>query len=91
MHGAPPMGGMPPQMGGGYGAPPMQQPGQPMAAPPQMGAGTMQSVGSSTDSMDIVPGKVGGPNPIVTVLLIVLTCGIYGIYLLIKNRNKPAM
>lgn len=55
-----------------------------------MGAGTMQSAGGTTDSMDIVPGRVGGLNPVVTVLLIVLTCGIYGIYLLIKNRNKPA-
>jgi len=35
-----------------------------------------------------IPGAVGGPNPIVTVLLIVLTCGIYGIYLLIKGKKQ---
>ena len=39
-------------------------------------------------SMDDVPkGMVGGPNPVVTVLLIVMTCGIYGVYLLIKNKK----
>jgi hypothetical protein len=37
--------------------------------------------------MEMVPGMVGGPNPVVTVLLIVLTCGIYGVYLLIKNKK----
>jgi hypothetical protein len=37
-----------------------------------------------------VPGTVGGPNPIVTVLLIVLTCGIYGIYLLIKGKKQQS-
>jgi hypothetical protein len=35
-----------------------------------------------------IPGTVGGQNPIVTILLIVLTCGIYGIYLLIKNKKS---
>ncbi len=35
----------------------------------------------------IIPGVVGGANPIVTVLLIVLTCGIYGIYLLVKGKK----
>jgi hypothetical protein len=36
-----------------------------------------------------IPGTVGGANPIVTVLLIVLTCGIYGIYLLVKGKKSP--
>lgn len=78
----------PPQQAGygapqpGYGAPEQmapqaQMPPQPMA---QMPAG---------DEMEPVPGMVGGRNPVVTVLLIVLTCGLYGIYLLIKSKKQP--
>lgn len=40
------------------------------------------------DSLAPIPGTVGGANPIVTVLLIVLTCGIYGIYLLVKGKKS---
>jgi len=29
-------------------------------------------------------------RPILTVLLIVLTCGIYGIYLLVKGKKQPS-
>jgi hypothetical protein len=38
--------------------------------------------------MEPIPGVVGGTNPIVTVLLIVATCGIYGIYLLVKGKKE---
>jgi hypothetical protein len=48
---------------------------QPLAPAPDM------------DDMMPIPGTVGGPNPIVTVLLIVATCGIYGIYLLVKGKK----
>jgi hypothetical protein len=64
---------------------PMQ--GQPMGMPPQpMPMGQMpmdQGMG-----MEAPPGMVGGRNPVVTVLLIVLTCGIYGIYLLIQSKKQ---
>jgi hypothetical protein len=42
------------------------------------------------DPSDTIPGTFGGPNPVVTVLLIVMTCGIYGIYLLNKNRKAAS-
>jgi hypothetical protein len=38
--------------------------------------------------MQPIPGTVGGSNPVVTVLLIVLTCGIYGVYMLLKNKKS---
>jgi hypothetical protein len=43
--------------------------------------------GYQYDDMQVLPATVGGSNPVVTVLLIVLTCGIYGIYLLVKNKK----
>lgn len=94
-------GAAPPQFGGpsggGYGAPPQGGYGTPggfSAAEPTGGAyGAMAPYGSSpplepvrNSSMEI-PGTVGGQNPIVTVLLIVCTCGIYGIYLLVKGKK----
>ena len=81
--GAPPpgFGAPPPAYGGdqGYGAPPNPAA---MAPVPQM-----QPLAPMDDDMPI-PGTVGGPNPIVTVLLIVATCGIYGIYLLVKGKKQ---
>jgi len=81
--GAPPPGfGAPPPAYGGdasYGAPPNPSA---MAPVPQM-----QPMAPADDDMAI-PGVVGGPNPIVTVLLIVATCGIYGIYLLVKGKKQ---
>ena len=86
--GAPQQGGyVPPPQGGygnaGYGAT------DPAGAP----YGAMSPYGSSpplepvrNSNMEI-PGTVGGQNPIVTVLLIVCTCGIYGIYLLVKGKK----
>jgi hypothetical protein len=101
-YGQPPPGfGAPPQQGygappPGYGAPPPgfgaptdvlgattpAADGQPVYTPPT-------SMTPVHDSLVPIPGLVGGTNPIVTVLLIVLTCGIYGIYLLVKGK-KPA-
>jgi hypothetical protein len=82
-YGAPQQGGYAP--GGGFGATEPagasyggnMQPYQPM--PPIHEGGMSQN-------MDVA-GTVGGPNPIVTVLLIVCTCGIYGIYLLVKGKK----
>jgi hypothetical protein len=54
-----------------------------MAPVPQM-----QPLAPAQDDMMPIPGTVGGPNPIVTVLLIVATCGIYGIYLLVKGKKQ---
>jgi len=89
-------------MGGGYdiGAPPPGFAAPPPAADPMMGQAPMAPPGAAPmvpqQSMDMmqdepmppIPGTVGGPNPIVTVLLIVLTCGIYGIYLLVKGKKQ---
>jgi hypothetical protein len=81
---------------GGYGAPP---PGF-GASPDALGATTPATDGQQMpvqqtasmaqvhDSLAPIPGTVGGANPIVTVLLIVLTCGIYGIYLLVKGKKS---
>jgi hypothetical protein len=46
-------------------------------------------MGAVDEPLPPIPGTVGGANPIVTVLLIVLTCGIYGIYLLVKGKKSP--
>jgi hypothetical protein len=62
-------------------APMAQVPTAPMAA--QMG-----QMEQMDDDLGPIPGTVGGANPIVTVLLIVLTCGIYGIYLLVKGKKS---
>jgi hypothetical protein len=83
--GAPPPGfGAPqPPADVGYGATaPMMSASAPMAPMPPAPMAPM-------DDMPI-PGTVGGSNPIVTVLLIVLTCGIYGIYLLVKGKKQGA-
>jgi hypothetical protein len=61
---------------------PMQQMGMQQMGMQQMGMQPVQ------DSLGPIPGTVGGANPIVTVLLIVLTCGIYGIYLLMKGKKS---
>lgn len=68
----------------------MAQQAAPMGYDPaQMGQQPMPMHPMQGDmSMEPVPGMVGGRNPIVTVLLIVLTCGIYGIYLLVKGRKN---
>jgi hypothetical protein len=89
----------------GFGAPPPGFGQQPPAAytPPQgmdQGFGaTAQSapmvpaphggMAPMDEPLPAIPGTVGGANPIVTVLLIVLTCGIYGIYLLVKGKKAP--
>ena len=97
---APPGGGYDPNAYGSappaYGsAPPAAYGSAPAAAYGSPPPGAMAPIAPAPmqhmedDSMTI-PGTVGGPNPIVTVLLIVLTCGIYGIYLLIKGkRSQP--
>jgi hypothetical protein len=80
----------------GYGAPP---PGfgapadalgatSPAAEGQQMSLPQTSSMAEVHDSLAPIPGTVGGANPIVTVLLIVLTCGIYGIYLLVKGKKS---
>jgi hypothetical protein len=96
--GAPPQGGYggfdpgaaPPQ-GGGY-APPQGGYGNPGFNSPEP-YGAMSPYGSSQPLEPVrnsnfeIPGTVGGQNPIVTVLLIVCTCGVYGIYLLVKGKK----
>ncbi len=67
------------------GAPHAMVPAQPAAMSPVPPA----PMANYDEPMDPIPGTVGGPNPIITVLLIVLTCGIYGIYLLIKGKRQP--
>ena len=52
---------------------------------PAMSTSPMQQV---DEPLEPIPGIVGGPNPIVTVLLIIVTCGIYGIYLLVKGKKQ---
>jgi hypothetical protein len=94
--GAPPPGfGAPPpgfaqQPGAGYGAPPHADPafGATAQSAPMVPAqhGAMAPI---DEPLPPIPGTVGGANPIVTVLLIVLTCGIYGIYLLVKGKKSP--
>jgi hypothetical protein len=93
--GAPPpnFGGAPPA----YGAPP-----QNFGAPPDVLGATAPAVDGGQyaqhsssmapvqDSLMPIPGVVGGTNPIVTVLLIVLTCGVYGIYLLVKGKKSAS-
>jgi hypothetical protein len=54
-----------------------------MVPAPQAGMAPMD------EPLPPIPGTVGGANPIVTVLLIVFTCGIYGIYLLVKGKKAP--
>jgi hypothetical protein len=93
-------GGFPPAPGpqaGGYDIPPPPGFGAPQdpgfgATAPVMGTAPMvpmqQSGMEPMDDMGVIPGTVGGSNPIVTVLLIVLTCGIYGIYLLVKGKRS---
>jgi hypothetical protein len=80
---------------GGYTPPPQQQYGGGFGAtePAGQSYGNMAPYqpmppidGGHSASMEI-PGTVGAPNPIVTVLLIVCTCGIYGIYLLVKGKK----
>jgi hypothetical protein len=79
--GVPPTGGDQP-----YGG---MQPGAMVPSGMQPGA-MMPQGGYQYDDMPApVPGSVGASNPVVTVLLIVLTCGIYGVYLLVKNKNQP--
>jgi hypothetical protein len=80
------IGGPPP----GFGAP--NQEGGFGATAPAMGTAPMvpmqpSSMDQMEDEMMPIPGTVGGANPIVTVLLIVLTCGLYGIYLLVKGKK----
>jgi hypothetical protein len=82
----------------GFGAPPPgfgAQPGgydspgvDPNAMPVHQPNAPMQYGGE--EPLPPIPGTVGGPNAIVTVLLIVLTCGLYGIYLLIKGRRSAS-
>jgi hypothetical protein len=79
--GAPPAGGMDPL---GATAPVVGQPPTPAQMPPPPAPAPIQQY---EEDMPI-PGTVGGANPIVTVLLIVLTCGIYGIYLLVKGKKQ---
>jgi hypothetical protein len=99
----PPAYGAPPQQQGGYGAPQGYGAAPPgFGAPPDvLGATTpaadgqpmpMQPMAMSPahDSLAPIPGTVGTANPIVTVLLIVLTCGIYGIYLLVKGKKSAS-
>lgn len=74
-----PQGGM---QQGGLGAT-AQSAGNPIVAAPPAGMAPMD------EPLPPIPGTVGGGNPIVTVLLIVLTCGIYGIYLLVKGKKAP--
>jgi hypothetical protein len=64
---------------------------QPGAMVPGNPPGAMMPQGGYQydDMAAAVPGTVGASNPVVTVLLIVLTCGIYGVYLLVKNKNQP--
>jgi hypothetical protein len=57
------------------------------SARPLPGSRSLRS--PADDPLPPIPGTVGGANPIVTVLLIVLTCGIYGIYLLVKGKKSP--
>jgi hypothetical protein len=97
--GAPPPGfggGAPAPAPGGFGIDQTLQQGQPPPYPadrPLDAGGALAGPGARPGPMaqmpdtDVVPGMVGGPNPVVTVLLIVLTCGIYGVYLLIKNKK----
>jgi hypothetical protein len=82
----------PPQQGFGIdqtlqqGQVPMPGGSQPLDA----GGGALAAPAGPPQGMsleDIPKGMVGGPNPVVTVLLIVFTCGIYGVYLLIKNKK----
>jgi hypothetical protein len=84
--GAPPpaAGYAPPQGGGdpGFGAT-AQSAGGGMVPAPQAAMAPMD------EPLPPIPGTVGGPNPIVTVLLIVFTCGIYGVYLLVKGKKAP--
>ncbi len=93
---APPAGfGAPPP---GFGAPPTgfeatSPIGDDRPLPiPQTAAMGMQSapITPYQESLPPIPGTVGGANPIVTVLLIVFTCGIYGIYLLIKGKKASS-
>jgi hypothetical protein len=92
-YGGPPQGYGAPPAGGGFGSAPTQgfgatepagsayqQQMQPYAPLPPLEQGR--------DSNMVIPGTVGGPNSIVTVLLIVATCGIYGIYLLVKGKKS---
>lgn len=91
--GAPPPGFAQPPAQPGYGAPPQgmdpggfgatAQSASPVVAPPA-------AMAPMDEPLPPIPGTVGGANPIVTVLLIVLTCGIYGIYLLVKGKKAPA-
>jgi len=92
-------GAPPPQFGGpqggGYGAPQpgYGNPGFNSTEPAGASYGAMSPYGSSPPLEPVrnsnieIPGTVGGQNPIVTVLLIVCTCGIYGIYLLVKGKK----
>jgi hypothetical protein len=99
--GAPPpaYGAAPQQQPGpqqGYGAPPagfgaspdMLGATSPSTDGQQLPVPQTSSMAQVHDSFAPIPGTVGGANPIVTVLLIVLTCGIYGIYLLVKGKKS---
>jgi hypothetical protein len=63
----------------------------PLAPSPGAGMDVHPGAGMApADDYQPIPGTVGGSNPIVTVLLIVFTFGIYGIYLLIKGKKQQS-
>jgi hypothetical protein len=94
---APGFGAPPPGFGGAdaLGATAPAADAQPMAMapayqPPQPApmAPVAPAPMASYEDDEPIPGVQGGPNPIVTVLLIVLTFGLYGIYLLVKGKKS---